>query len=90
MDSEQEILQVNYSNESEKNIQLQDKDIIKNYSVDITTLENENENYSLNSLFMGNGNCKGWNEDNMEIVAYIYNTNNYEILQVEQSHLTNH
>ena len=62
----------------------------KDYSVDISTLENANENYSLNTLFMGNGNCKGWNEDNIEIVAYIYNTNNYEILQVEQSHLTNH
>tara|TARA_Y100001968_G_scaffold331670_1_gene387068 strand:- start:1159 stop:2076 length:918 start_codon:yes stop_codon:yes gene_type:complete len=62
----------------------------KDYSVNISTLENTNENYSLNTLFMGNGNCKGWNEDNMEIVAYIYNTNNYEIVQVEQSHLTNH
>ena len=62
----------------------------KDYSVDITTLENANANYSLNTLFMGNGNCKEWNEDNMEIVAYIYNTNNYEIVQVEQIHLTNH
>ena len=62
----------------------------KDYSVDITTLENANENYSLNTLFMGNGNCKGWNEENMEIVAYIYNTNNYEIVQVEDIHLTNH
>jgi len=62
----------------------------KDYSVDITTLENTNENYSLNTLFMGNGNCKGWNEDNMEIVAYIYNTNHYEIVQVEEIHLTNH
>jgi len=62
----------------------------KDYSVDITSLENANENYSLNTLFMGNGNCKGWNENNMEIVAYIYNTNNYEIVQVEQIHLTNH
>jgi len=62
----------------------------KDYPIDITTLENENENYSLNTLFMGNGNCKGWNEDNMEIVAYIYNSDNYEIIQVEEIHLTNH
>ena len=61
----------------------------KDYSVDITTLENTNENYSLNTLFMGNGNCKEWNEDNMEIVVYIYNTSNYEIVQVEEKHLTN-
>jgi hypothetical protein len=62
----------------------------KDYSVNITTLENTNENYSLNTLFMGNGNCKGWDEDNMEIVAYIYNSDNYEIIQVEEIHLTNH
>ena len=62
----------------------------KDYPVDITTLENANENYSLNTLFMGNGNSKGWDENNMEIVVYIYNTNNNEIVQVEQIHLTNH
>lgn len=62
----------------------------KDYSIDITTLENTNENYSLNTLFMGNGNCKEWNEDNMEIVVYIYNTSNYEIIQVEEKQLTNH
>lgn len=61
----------------------------KDYPVDITTLENANENYSLNTLFMGNGNSKGWDENNMEIVVYIYNTNNYEIVQVEQIHLKN-
>ncbi len=38
---------------------------------------------------MGNGNSKGWDENNMEIVVYIYNTNNYEIVQVEQIHLIN-
>jgi thiol-disulfide isomerase/thioredoxin len=62
----------------------------KDYSIDITTLENTNENYSLNTLFMGNGNCKEWNEDNMEIVVYIYNTSNYEIIQGEEKQLTNH
>ena len=62
----------------------------KDYPVDITILENANENYSLNTLFMGNGNCKDWNEDNMEIVAYIYNSDNYEIIQAEEIHLTNH
>lgn len=61
----------------------------KNYSVNITDLENQNEDYSLNTLFMGNGNCKNWEEDNMEIVVYVYNTASYEIVQVEQIHLTN-
>lgn len=62
----------------------------KNYSVNITDLENQNEDYSLNTLFMGNGNCKNWEEDNMEIVVYVYKTASYEIVQVEQIHLTNH
>ena len=62
----------------------------KNYSVNITDLENQNEDYSLNTLFMGNGNCKNWEEDNMEIVVYVYNTTSYEIVQVEQIHLTNY
>ena len=59
----------------------------KNYSVNITDLENQNEDYSLNTLFMGNGNCKDWVEDDMEIVVYIYNTSSYEIVQAEQIHL---
>jgi len=62
----------------------------KNYSVNIADLENQNEYYSLNTLFMGNGNCKEWIEDNMEIVVYVYNTSSYEIVQVEQIHLINH
>lgn len=62
----------------------------KNYSVNITDLENQNEDYSLNTLFMGNGNCKNWEEENMEIVVYVYNTASYEIVQVEQIHLTNY
>jgi len=62
----------------------------KDYSVDITSLEDANENYSLNTLTNGNGNCKGWDENNMEIVVYIYNSDNYEIIQVEEIHLTNH
>tara|TARA_B100000902_G_scaffold163425_2_gene158602 strand:- start:17229 stop:18140 length:912 start_codon:yes stop_codon:yes gene_type:complete len=62
----------------------------KNYSINITDLENYNESYSLNNLFMGNGNCKGWNENNMKVVAYIYNSSNYEIVQAEQNPLTNY
>ena len=61
----------------------------KDYSVDISSLENVNEEYSLNTLFMGNGNCKAWNEENMEVVVYIYKLSNYEITQAEEIHLNN-
>lgn len=61
----------------------------KDYAIDLSSLEQFNVNYSLNTLG-GNGNSDGWIADNMRIVAYIYNTNNYEIVQVEEIHLTNH
>jgi len=62
----------------------------KNYTVNISNLEDYNSDFSLNNLSMGNGNCKGWVENKMEVVVYIYNTSNYEIVQVEEIHLTNH
>ena len=61
----------------------------KDYVIDLASLEQFNVNYSLNTLG-GNGNSNGWIADNMSIVAYIYNTNNYEIVQVEEIHLINH
>ena len=61
----------------------------KNYTVNISALESQNENYSLNTLFMGNGNCTGWDEENMEVIAYIYNNSNYEIVQAEKIPLIN-
>ena len=33
---------------------------------------------------MGNG-IGGWNYNNLQIIAYIYNTNTKEILQVEEN-----
>ena len=33
--------------------------------------------------------CGNWNSNNMSIVAYIYNTNTKEIVQVEQNNLNN-
>ena len=36
---------------------------------------------------MGNGNAGDWNKDNMDIVAYIYNKNTKEIVQVEEANL---
>lgn len=61
----------------------------KNYTVNISELENQNENYSLNTSFMGNGNCTGWIEEDMEVIAYIYNNSNYEIVQAEKISLIN-
>ena len=61
----------------------------KNYTVNISELENQNENYSLNTSFMGNGNCTGWIEDDMEVIAYIYNNSNHEIVQAEKIPLIN-
>ena len=61
----------------------------KNYTVNISELENQNENYSLNTSFMGNGNCTGWIEEEMEVIAYIYNNSNYEIVQAEKISLIN-
>ena len=41
----------------------------------------------MNTAFMGNGNAGGWDAENISIVAYIYNTDNKEILQVNEVHL---
>lgn len=60
----------------------------KNYSVNLNQLEQINIDYS-NNNDNGNGNAGGWNYNNMNVVAYIYNTSNYEIVQVEETHLIN-
>ncbi|MBC8266590.1 MAG: Omp28-related outer membrane protein [Flavobacteriales bacterium] len=59
------------------------------FNINLTSLEQFNIDYSKNTLFQGNGNAGGWNADNMNIVAYIYNTITKEILQVEETHLNN-
>ena len=59
------------------------------YSINLNTLEQNNINFSTNSLFQGNGNAGGWIKENMNIIAYIYNTSTYEILQVEEADLIN-
>ena len=38
---------------------------------------------------MGNGNCTGWIEEDMEVINYIYNNSNYEIVQAEKISLIN-
>jgi len=58
-----------------------------NYSVNLVDLENFNIDYSNNTLFQGNGESGGWNQNNISILAYIYDNSNYEILQVEYASL---
>ncbi|MBE50915.1 MAG: hypothetical protein CMP51_04405 [Flavobacteriales bacterium] len=55
----------------------------KDYIININDLELYNNNYSINNLLAGNGNCGGWIAENMEIIVYVYNTSNYAIEQVE-------
>ena len=55
----------------------------------LATLEQYNIDYSTNTAELGNGNAGGWNANNMSVVAYIYNTNTKEIVQVEEAHLNN-
>ena len=61
----------------------------KDYDINLSELEQYNIDYSTNDLIMGNGNAGGWDENNMEIVAYVYKVDNNEIVQVEEIHLTN-
>jgi len=65
-----------------------DQEIENSIPYDLDDLEQENIDYS-NTSVGGNGNAGGWNANNMSIVAYIYNTNTKEIVQVEEALLIN-
>ena len=65
------------------------QEIQKNITYNLTGLEEYNIDYSTNVAELGNGNAGNWNSNNMSIVAYIYNTNTKEIVQVEQNNLNN-
>jgi len=65
----------------------QDEIITKIYDLNINDLKQENINAS-NTFIFGNGNAGGWDENNINVVAYIYNTSNWQIEQVEEVHLT--
>ncbi|MBG65187.1 MAG: hypothetical protein CMP73_00835 [Flavobacteriales bacterium] len=62
--------------------------INKSISLNIDNLQQENITYS-NSIEDGNGNAGEWNINNMSIIAYIYNSDTYEVIQVEEVKLTN-
>ena len=63
--------------------------IEKTINYDLLALEQYNINYSANTAEAGNGNAGDWNASNMSVIAYIYNTNTKEIVQVEEAHLNN-
>jgi len=63
--------------------------IEKTISYNLADLEEDNMFYSENTAEMGNGNAGGWDKNNMNIIAYIYNRNTKEIVQVEEAHLSN-
>jgi len=63
--------------------------IEKTISVNLSTLEQFNINYSQNTAELGNGNAGGWDASNMSVIAYIYDNTTQEILQVEEAHLNN-
>mgnify|MGYP001472808939 CR=1 FL=1 len=63
--------------------------IQKTINYDLLALEQYNINYSTNTAEAGNGNAGDWNASNMSVIAYIYNTNTKEIVQVEEAHLNN-
>jgi hypothetical protein len=65
----------------------QEIETIINYN--LTSLEQSNIDYSTNTAELGNGNAGGWNTSNMSVIAYIYNINTKEIVQVEEAHLNN-
>ena len=56
------------------------------YSLDLSDLEDNNIQNSLN-MNLGNGNSGGWDADNLYVIAYVYDTSNYEVLQVEEKSL---
>jgi hypothetical protein len=62
--------------------------INKSISINIDALQEANITYS-NSIESGNGNAGEWNTNNMSIVAYIYNSDTYEVIQAEEIKLIN-
>jgi|TARA_B110000263_G_scaffold52382_1_gene43813 hypothetical protein len=67
---------------------IDDGDIFEHsYSINLTDLENENIQHSQDILVQGNGNAGDWQSTNMNVIAYVYDISNYEILQVKQTSL---
>ena len=66
------------------------QEIETSITYNLDDLEQYNITYSLNNTAeLGNGNAGEWNADNMSVIAYIYNNNTKEIIQVEEAYLNN-
>lgn len=61
--------------------------IVSTIEYDLQTLEQFNIDYSNETAEAGNGNAGGWNAANISVIAFIYNTNTNEIVQVEEVNL---
>lgn len=65
----------------------QGEEIEKSVSINLSDLEQFNIDYSANTAELGNGNSGGWEKENMHVIAFVYNTDTYEIVQVEEVNL---
>ena len=63
--------------------------IEKTIEYNLTDLQQFNIDYSSQTAEAGNGNAGNWNPENISIIAFIYNTNTNEILQVDEVDLNN-
>ena len=63
--------------------------IPKSITINLSTLEQYNIDYSANTAEAGNGNAGGWVAENISVIAYIYDNATQEIVQVEEVHLIN-
>ena len=63
--------------------------IEKTIEYNLSDLQQFNIDYSSQTAEAGNGNAGNWNPANISIIAFIYNTNTNEILQVEEVDLNN-
>ena len=63
--------------------------IEKTIEYNLTDLQQFNIDYSSQIAEAGNGNAGNWNPENISIIAFIYNTNTNEILQVDEVDLNN-
>ena len=79
-----------YDNKLSSQANFENGEVIENsFEISLSELEQYNIDYSNNTAELGNGNSGDWDINNMSVIAYIYNTNTKEIVQVEEAHLKN-
>jgi thiol-disulfide isomerase/thioredoxin len=79
-----------YDNKLSSQANFENGETVENsFEINLSELEQYNIDYSNNIAELGNGNSGNWKVNNMSVIAYIYNTNTKEIVQVEDAHLNN-